>query len=152
MGFNRIPVPFAVIVHLTLVRYRVSEVAMRRLVVSTLAVEDVSRYRDTVHETIFTMGAWTTVILFFFVLILIKSWSPRMISIKVVHTLVHLLLRSALVVLNVVVLHHRVGDASVQCQWSPLMEVVVLWSLQLLLVRERRMKVLLGRLEINWRL
>jgi hypothetical protein len=127
-------------------------VAIRRLVVSTLVVEDVSWYRETIHLSIFTMGAWTTVILFFFVLILIKSWSPRMISIEVVHTLVQLLRRSALVVLNVVVLHHRVGDASVQCQWSPPMEVVVLWRLQLLLVREWRMKVLLGSLEINWRL
>jgi hypothetical protein len=113
MGFNRIPVPFAVVVHLTLVRYGVSEVVIRRLVVSTLAVEDVSWYRDTIHLSTLTMGAWTTVILFFFVLILIKSRSSRITSIKIVHALVHLLRRCNLVVLNVVLLHYRVSDASV---------------------------------------
>lgn len=153
MGFDRIPISLAIVVHLAVVRNGLPEVAMLRLVVSTLAVEDVSRYRDTVHLSIFTMGAWTTVVLFFFfVLILIKSWSPRVISIKVVHTLVQLLGRSAVVVFNVVVLHHRVSDASVQRKWSPPREVVVVRSLQLLLVRKRRVKVLLGSLEINWRL
>lgn len=152
MGFNRIPVPFAVVVHLTLVRYRLSEVAMLRLVISTLAVEDVSWYRDTIHLSIFTMGARTTIVLFFYVLVLIKSWRPRMISIKIIHALVQLLGRSSLVVLNVVVLHYRVSDASVLSQWSPTLEVVVLWSLQLLLVREWRVEVLLRSLVVIRRL
>jgi hypothetical protein len=89
------------------------EVVVLRPTIVTLIVEDVSGYRDNINVSLVTMGAWPTVILVLLILNVIMSWSCVLSNIRFIHALVHLLWRSGMSVLNMIVLYYRVSNSRV---------------------------------------